>query len=344
MGLLIFSPVILWNAQHKWISFRFQVSHGLKVKEAAGLKYFAGYWAGQAGLVSPFVFLALIWAMVRSMIEGLRRQKTSLLLLFSTSAPLLLFFAYTSLRSKVEANWPALAYLTAVVPLAGITSEEWPGWTKTKKGLAWVAVLTAFLLTSAVYLQTLYALVPIPAENDPTSGLCGWRILGERIEEAARSVPPGKEIFLLSRSHQLLAEGMFYTGGKFPAYQRGDHWRINHLSPDNEPPIGSRAIFLAKEGNRPPKVPTRLFACCQKWETLAVKRNSSTIRRIQIWRCFDFKGSSGFHSAHGKRITGIKPVRRRGENNGGQIWFNQVKPLIPLSLVAIEFLLSPPGW
>jgi dolichol-phosphate mannosyltransferase len=32
LGLLIFSPVILWNARHDWVSFAFQISHALDIK------------------------------------------------------------------------------------------------------------------------------------------------------------------------------------------------------------------------------------------------------------------------------------------------------------------------
>ena len=66
LGLAIFSPVILWNAGHDWMSFRFQLSHGLEVKRAAGWRSFGDYWAGQAGVVSPLMLIALIWAMGRS--------------------------------------------------------------------------------------------------------------------------------------------------------------------------------------------------------------------------------------------------------------------------------------
>jgi hypothetical protein len=52
-----------------------------------------------------------------------------------------LFFAYTGLRSKGEANWPPLAYFSAVIALAGISSEEWSIWGKGKRGFAWAAAL-----------------------------------------------------------------------------------------------------------------------------------------------------------------------------------------------------------
>lgn len=291
LGLAIFSPVIVWNAQHDWLSFRFQLSHGLEAKRQMGLRYFGEYWAGQAGLVSPLMFLALLWAMVKTGLIGFRLKKEHLLLLFWTSAPIVLFFAYTSLRSKVEANWPALAYFSAVIALVGISLEEWPTWKRGRRVLAWTAGLTAFLFTSLAHLQPIYAVVPVPAAKDPTSQLHGWRALGERLKELSRPLMgSSKEIFLLTPRHQLVGEGMFYTRGKIPVYQWDAPNRVNHLSPMNSPHPGSQAIFYTEGGNELPKGLEPLFDSCEKLEPLVVRRDSSVVRTHPIWRCTGFKG------------------------------------------------------
>jgi 4-amino-4-deoxy-L-arabinose transferase-like glycosyltransferase len=290
LGLLIFSPVIFWNATHDWLSFRYQISHGLEIKKTAGLRYFGQFWGGQAGVVTPLIFLALIWAMVRSASAGFRNQKHNLLLLFWTSAPILLFFSCTSLRTKVEANWPALAYFSALVALAGIASEEWPEWKKARKAFAWVTALSALLITLVVHIQPVYPVVPVAAKRDPTSQLYGWRSLGEKIKEVARSLDPGKEIFLLTPRHQLVGEGMFYTQTKFPVYQWDAPQRINHLSVIHVPPIGSQAIFFTEEGDTLPKGLASRFNSCQRLETLVIRRNSSLVRTHPIWKCSGFKG------------------------------------------------------
>jgi 4-amino-4-deoxy-L-arabinose transferase-like glycosyltransferase len=290
LGLAIFSPVILWNAQHEWLSFRFQLSHGLEVKKQVGLRYFGDYWAGQAGLVSPLLFLGILWAMAKSASLGFRLKKDRFLLLFWTSAPVLLFFAGTSLRSKVEANWPALAYFSALVALAGLAGEEWGRWGRKKRAFAWAAVLIGLLFTVLVHVQPIYAVIPIKARRDPTSQLHGWRALGDRLREVARSLDPHRGIFLLTPRHQLVGEAMFYTGGKIPVYQWDAPNRINHLSPLNSPPAGSQAIFFTEGGNELPRGLEPLFQSCEKLEPFVVRRNSSVVRTHPIWKCMGFKG------------------------------------------------------
>ena len=290
LGLAIFFPVILWNAQHDWLSFRFQISHGLEVKKQVGLRYFGEYWAGQAGLVSPLLFLAILWAMVKCAYQGFRRGEKRWLLLFWTSVPVLLFFAYTSLRSKVEANWPALAYFSAVVALGGLVAEGWAGWSRGRRVFAWVAGLMALLFTVLAHLQAVHAIIPVPAHRDPTSQLHGWRGLGDRMKEVARSMDPAKGIFLITPRHQLVGEGIFYTQGKIPVYQWDAPNRINHLSSFNSPPAGSQGIFFTEGRNDLPRGLEPLFESCEKLEPFVVQRNSGVVRTHPIWKCVGFKG------------------------------------------------------
>ncbi|HSR12052.1 MAG TPA: glycosyltransferase family 39 protein [Thermodesulfobacteriota bacterium] len=289
-GLAIFSPVILWNAQNDWMSFRFQLSHGLAVKKEIGLRYFGEFWGGQAGLVSPLLFIALLWAMGKSGLNGFRERKAHLLLLFWTSAPVLLFFAATSLRSRVEANWPALAYFSAVSALAGFSAEGWGAWSRRKRGFAWAALLMAGVLTFIGYIQPIRAVVPIRVDKDPTSQLLGWRLLGEKMKGASRSFDPKKGIFLLTPRHQLVGEGMFYTQGAIPVYQWDAPNRVNNLSKENSPPAGSQAIFFTEGGNSLPAGMEEMFASCERLEPVVVTRDSSVVRTHPMWKCTGFKG------------------------------------------------------
>ena len=290
LGLVIFSPVIYWNSQHDWLSFRFQLSHGLEVKKEVGLVFFGEYWAGQAGLASPLIFLGILWAMGKSAWTGFRRKEGHLLLLFWTSAPILLFFAYTSLRSRVEGNWPALAYFSALAAMAGLVNEEWSRWGKGKRIYSWAAVLIGLLFTVLAHLQPLHAVIPVEARDDPTSQLRGWRALGDRIEAVAQTLDPAKGIFLLTPRHQLVGEGMFYTRAKFPVYQWDAPNRINNLSPRNSPPAGSQGIFFTEGGNELPRGLETLFESCERLEPFVVRKNSSVVRTHPIWKCWGFKG------------------------------------------------------
>ncbi|HEX8825100.1 MAG TPA: glycosyltransferase family 39 protein, partial [Archangium sp.] len=128
LGVLLFLPVVLWNARHEWVGFAFQLKHGLG--GTGGWRTFGEFLAGQLALGGA-VLLPLTAVYV---FRGPREQ---FLLRAAAAAPLLLF-GYAALRTRGEANWPAAAYLSACVGIAGMR----PGWFRAA-ALANLAVVLA---------------------------------------------------------------------------------------------------------------------------------------------------------------------------------------------------------
>ena len=119
-GLIFCTPVLWWNAQNEWISFQFQLNHGLG-KTVWKPKYTWRYFYGQLFLVFPTV---LYFAF-----KARNLKKLSWLPIFSWFP--LAFFFLTSFRGKVEANWPSITY-PCIVVLALLGSGEslrWAKWT-----------------------------------------------------------------------------------------------------------------------------------------------------------------------------------------------------------------------
>ena len=67
-ALLIFSPVIYWNAVHNFISFRFQLSHGFS-HPTPGLPLLLAGWLGQVLVITPFIYIFLIGAFIYAIIK-----------------------------------------------------------------------------------------------------------------------------------------------------------------------------------------------------------------------------------------------------------------------------------
>jgi 4-amino-4-deoxy-L-arabinose transferase-like glycosyltransferase len=114
MALLGAMPVWYWNYQHDWISFRFQIDHGV------GLKSWKWIW--------PLEYLASVLLLVvpvywKAMFQAIRENKHKLLICLSV--PIILFFLLTSLRAKVEANWSQLAFLPLLSILAIQDPARW---------------------------------------------------------------------------------------------------------------------------------------------------------------------------------------------------------------------------
>lgn len=99
-GLVACSPVLIWNFQNDFASFKFQLAHGF-VRPEYSPTWTIEYIAAQILLITPFVFFA---AMKKTKNEY---QQLIQFLSFGT----ILFFLFTSFKAATEANWPIAAYL-----------------------------------------------------------------------------------------------------------------------------------------------------------------------------------------------------------------------------------------
>jgi 4-amino-4-deoxy-L-arabinose transferase-like glycosyltransferase len=69
-ALAVFSPVLLWNARHDWISFRFQGGRG--GHDGLHLVPFLENIGGQLGYLLPWIFIPLAWVLGSVLIDSAR--------------------------------------------------------------------------------------------------------------------------------------------------------------------------------------------------------------------------------------------------------------------------------
>lgn len=119
--IVVFSPVIIWNYQHEWVSFLFQFRHGVPSNKEINLAGLADYLGGTIGAANPFISLPLLVFIFikRRMIFKDERY----LFLLTIFVFVVLFFAYNSLYKFMEANWVAPAFITGIIFLAACLAE-----------------------------------------------------------------------------------------------------------------------------------------------------------------------------------------------------------------------------
>ncbi len=116
LAFLLFTPVILWNAEHRWASFAFQGGRagGLRLRPLAPL----GVWGGEALFVLPWIWVPLILLWLRALRRGPAEPRGWLLALLAAT-PILLF-ALVSVWSSdhILYHWSAPGTLM-LFPLLG---------------------------------------------------------------------------------------------------------------------------------------------------------------------------------------------------------------------------------
>jgi len=213
LALAVFSPVILWNAQHDWASFAFQTSRRLAEAPRFALHKLI---ASALLLVTPTGVLAVALFFVGApRVDGDDARRR----LFMSAAILvpLAVFALFSLRHEVKLDWTGAPW-TAALPImassmvaAGAGSQGLRSWVRR----AWPPTLVATLLICAAGLH--YLTLGLPGlgygkhmELVPV----GWRELSLRISDAAARVraETGSEPLLVGMDRYAIASELeFYA-------------------------------------------------------------------------------------------------------------------------------------
>jgi 4-amino-4-deoxy-L-arabinose transferase-like glycosyltransferase len=114
IAVICFSPVIGWNVQHHWASFAFQLNHGLGDKDSPGVMGFVNLVGVVLLTWTPVLFIVAMVAMV-GLARTYRQQPVAAKLMLLMAAMPLVLFSYSSFHRKVEGNWPAVAFVPAVI-------------------------------------------------------------------------------------------------------------------------------------------------------------------------------------------------------------------------------------
>ncbi|MDE1895453.1 MAG: glycosyltransferase family 39 protein [Rhodospirillales bacterium] len=181
LALALFSPVILWNAHHHWASFNYQGGRatGLRLRPLMPLSV----WGGEALYVLPWLWLPMVWLLVRGFVAG-PAKRASWLLAWAAIIPIMLF-AVVGLwsRTHILFHWAAPGYLM-LFPLLG-------DWTtrRSQRVIGSVVAISGGLLSfAAVLIVALvqFGLPPMLANSfqpgkSPMLQAIDWRSVGETL-------------------------------------------------------------------------------------------------------------------------------------------------------------------
>ncbi len=189
LGVMMLSqvPVVVWNANHNWVTFRHIITQGGFVPQGGAkasilqtavvnpLARMGSYLAGQAGGMGGLIFLLLVLAVIvvgkelragrgdKPCPEG-ARDATRWVFLLSFFLPLWGFYLVMNLWKGTELNWPAASYFTGMALLAGVVVKQWHAANakvrRDWRGWSTATVLWGMLLTGvAMNLHRVYPLL-----------------------------------------------------------------------------------------------------------------------------------------------------------------------------------------
>jgi 4-amino-4-deoxy-L-arabinose transferase-like glycosyltransferase len=262
LGALLFLPVVLWNAHREWVGFAFQLKHGLG--GTGGLESFGEYLAGQLAMGGPVLFpLGLFYA-----VRGPREQ----FLMRAAMVVPLIFFGYAALRTRGEANWPSVAYVTACVGVAGMRT-------------AWfrAAALSGLVVVLAAGSHVLFPLLRFEQRDVPLSRTHGWQLLSVLAEpEKLHPQANAKDIAVVyAPNYQFASQAALYAGVVTDTVGASRQSQYD-LWPEPTVPPGKDALWFSF-GEPPPEELASRFTSVEGPVELPAEFHERRVHTFHVW-------------------------------------------------------------
>lgn len=235
LAVLLFSPVVAWNAAHGWASFAKQGGRAGTQAADPGLRFVWEFLGGQAGLATPLVFVLCLAGAGSALWVALRARDSGAAMLAALILPGAALFLWQATGSRVQGNWPAILYPAACLAAAGYLGPRWDGWRRPAAGLGLGLALIGLV-------QAIAGPLPLPRRADPSlARLGGWPAFVAEVEAARRAAGAG---FIAAEEYGLAAELAFRLPPGVQVVAISDRWDLFDLAP---PEAGVTGLLVRSE-------------------------------------------------------------------------------------------------
>jgi hypothetical protein len=307
-------PILHWNSQHEWVTFRHVGGQAGVVQQAKAVRWLGPleYVGGQFALLIGYWFIVWICAMVR--FRPGRETDLRILYLWWMSAPTFLLFGAVTLRSGGQLNWPAAAYISGTVLAAAwlirtldSASGSFRWWTRFGIVAACIAGVAITIISheTALVRPVVVEIARQIRKNDPfairavdpTVRLRGWKYLGKELDliRAEVRAQDGFEPVMAAGGWNTAGEVGFYCDRHPRVYSLGpwfgdrhsqyDLWRPNPVA---DAQVFQGQTFVVVTGHEPT---LRLaFAEVSPVREIVYKEGDIPVASWQVWICRGFRG------------------------------------------------------
>jgi len=308
LALAVFSPVILWNYENGWVSFRFQTENRY-AEHGFTLRWIGQLLIGQFFLLHPVIALMIPAGLLYALRSWRKDKDPRALWLMAFSVPMLLVMGSSAFFTHVKGNWMAPAYpLLVMFALmwgeARLLAKPSPRVEKFAQG-------SLMLVVAGMLFVPVIDVIPIPFGNN-WSGWSEISLLAEACEEELdhQNAEEG-DIFFFGLHYResaplwfhlmptLMAEASSEYGegeSEEPVLAQNvlgrDALQFDFWTPPEEL-IGMDAVYVMPEPGKNEKWLPKVEAHFERivlWRGVEVRRMGIVVRRVNIYTCYNYLG------------------------------------------------------
>jgi 4-amino-4-deoxy-L-arabinose transferase-like glycosyltransferase len=182
----LFLPVAIWNYQHDWASFKFQLVRATATHEWS-VRTFGDFIGLQFGLVGFIMLPVVLTGVVLTTWRGYRRLDAVAILLSTSVIVPLGYFLWKSLTLRVGDTWPMFmwpaGFAAAAINIAMLPREGWSA-RMIRSSVSWAVAAIVSGIAFVVLVFFYYVATPwnFIGRTDPAGGESGYEQLAVRTQ------------------------------------------------------------------------------------------------------------------------------------------------------------------
>lgn len=249
VATLVFSPVLIWNAQHDWASFRFQ---GVRATANYGisLRTIGDYIGLQFGLVGFVMLPVVLTGLVLTAWRGYRTREPVAILLSTAVLVPFLYFLVKSTTLRVGDTWPMfmwpVGFAAAAVNLATMTKERWSArMVRSSAFWARTSITTGIAFVVIVFLYYVAAPWNLLGKIDPIGAEAGYEQVAARAQAALDETGA---TWIATTDYRTYAMMRWLFRGRVPVIEISERGRFQDFrDPGLDKIKGHAGIYVGRE-------------------------------------------------------------------------------------------------
>jgi 4-amino-4-deoxy-L-arabinose transferase-like glycosyltransferase len=249
IAVVLFLPVLIWNAGHDWASFRFQFVRATATHEVS-LRTVGDFIGLQFGLVGFVLLPVVLSALALTAWRGYRRGDAVAILLSTAVIVPFGYFFWKSLTLRVGDTWPMfmwpIGFAAAAINIAMLPREGFPAWMITST-IRWARVAIASGIVFVILVFLYYVVSPwnFIGKADPIGGEAGYQQVVDRAQAELQKTGAS---WIATTDYRTYAMLRWFFNGRVPVIQINERGRfLGFRDPGMDLIRGHTGLYVGRE-------------------------------------------------------------------------------------------------